>query len=327
MIRIKRKDKVWSKTIVCLIIFLLFVAVSTGITGTVLGIINTVRGNPPPKSSSDSPIYTLPPQAIMIDESTYTIAYPEHGVYGIAIVNRGYNDSYTREKRSHVQSAVNKVLHTQCTGNINPGTRWRTVEPYVVDPSNNQGLPSSFISQSAAAAVSTWQQYIAFKPIGNQIIGTLTGGTAFTGVNGLAFGAIDIPGASHAIAVTVLYWSCSAGMCSYVEWKQIYNTVNYQFGSAVTNQGHIIDLLNTNMHEFGHTLGNPDQYADICSEDTMYGIEAFRERKKITLEEDDIYNVRTVIGYGTADPSKTGDSSKNGASAAAYTLLVLFIIL
>lgn len=321
-----RRSRFWHRLKRCLLFSLLMIAVVTGITGTVLGIINTSQSSESRESSSDSKIYTLPPQAVMLDEDTYSIVYPEKGVYGIAIVTRGYNGSAI-EKRSHLSSAAMKVLHTQCTGNINPNTRWRTVESYVVDPSNNQGLPSSFISQAAAAAVSTWQQYIVFRPIGRQIVGTLTGGTSFTGVNGLAFGTIDIPGATHAIAVTVVYWSCPGNLCSYVEWKQIYNTDNYQFGSAVTNQGHIMDLQNINTHEFGHALGCIDQYADICSEDTMYGIAAFRERKKITLEEDDIYNVRTVIGYGTADPARTGDSSKVGASAAAYAILVMFILM
>lgn len=314
------------------LIALLAISIVFGVAGTVLGIIALVRTS----SSSDSGSaevkkYSLPPQSIQIDRSTYSISYPEHHVQGIAMIHWHHNstsDDRTVEKRMPATpSEPKKVVHSQCLGNINPGTRWRTVEDYIVDTDNNQGLSSSFISSAAATAASTWNRYLSFKPFGRQRIGDLAGGTSFTGSNGLAFGAIDISGAEHAIAVTVVYWSCTR-VCSYIEWKQIYNTVNYRFGSGAICGSSIIDLTNTMMHEFGHSIGEIDLTDSACSEDTMFHTEGFCETKKITLEDDDIYDAQHVIGYGDSGAAHTGEASHPRPSAIlaiAYAVLVIMM--
>lgn len=305
------------------------VSILFGITGTVLGIIATVRLDTHVAASSDTSetnVYTLPSHAIKIDDSTYQASYPELGVHATIMISWPKNETHLKTRVSPTESDSKHIVHDQCLGNIHPNTRWRTVEDYIVDTRNSEGLPASFISSAANIASSTWNSYLAFKPFGRQRLGNLAGGTSFTGQNGLTFGAIDISGATHAIAVTVVYWVCGS-VCSYVEWKQIYNTVNYHFGSGIGCSGGVVDTTNTMMHEFGHSIGNVDLTDPACSEDTMFGTEGYCERKKITLEDDDIYNARFVIGYGDSGSLRAGASTIHDnvlLKALTYALIVTY---
>jgi len=178
-----------------------------------------------------------------------------------------------------------------CFGFIGNGVKWKTVEPYVINPANTEGLSAAFVTENFAGDIDKWE-----AAAGTEIVGVGSSTTASLavdmnspdGLNEVYFGDVGSPGA---IAVTVV-WGIFRGPPSgrkLVEWDQVYDQVDYDWsGSGELGK---MDFENIATHELGHTMGMGDIYQTECSVETMYGYAAFGETKKRSLEAGDIQGV------------------------------------
>lgn len=182
----------------------------------------------------------------------------------------------------------------RCFALLANGARWKTAEPYLVDP-NLSGFDADF-----AASLSPWEVASGADIFGNGTVSdtSLTADTDATdGLNEVMFGVIEDPGV---IAVTII-WGIFAGPPKgreLVEWDMVFNT-DFNWGNAgPTNETGlgdtaIMDFLNIATHETGHAagLGHP---SDACTEETMYRFAETGETKKRTLHTGDIAGIKDL---------------------------------
>lgn len=190
-----------------------------------------------------------------------------------------------------------KKCAVDCSGNEEPvsscytfidssGAKWNNQEPYLVDPSNNQGLTDSFVRQSIANAIMEWENESGSNSFGDEVLGVVepfTIGNSANGQNELVFGSIESPGA---IAVTYV-WGIFKGNPrnrQLTEWDMVFDEVDFSWandGSASS-----MDFENIAQHELGHALGlsHPES---SCVEETMYAYAGYGEVKKRDLFDGD----------------------------------------
>jgi hypothetical protein len=171
------------------------------------------------------------------------------------------------------------------------GAKWKTIEPYMVNPENTEGLDHSFIETNMEYNIGKWETAAGMNILG---IGSTTNNTLVAdtsspdGLNEVYFGDV---GKSGAIAVTII-WGIFSGPPSQrelVEWDQIYDQVDYDWSSS--GESGKMDFENIATHELGHSVGLDDLYDDKYSEQTMYGYADYGETKKRSLEAGDINGV------------------------------------
>lgn len=181
------------------------------------------------------------------------------------------------------------TTQSQCYALFGKSVNWKTVEPYLVDPTNTRGLDSTYIESTLASSIADWEAAAGIQVIGDQVAGVVDG--ADTGASGgpdgkneVMFGSIADSGV---IAVTIV-WGVFDGpppRREIVEWDQVYDQVDYDWsanGAPTT-----MDFHNIAAHELGHTFGltHPDS---TCTEETMYATASLGETKKRSLNAGDI---------------------------------------
>ncbi|MCK4634626.1 MAG: matrixin family metalloprotease [Candidatus Aenigmarchaeota archaeon] len=180
---------------------------------------------------------------------------------------------------------------SDCYGFLSRGAKWKTVEDYIVDPTNTRGLDESFVRNNIADDIGKWETAASYNILGNEIInGTVDGADMVSpdGKNEVYFGDIDQPGA---IGVTII-WGIFYGPPKnreLVEWDQIYNQVDFDWSEDCLSENcsDKMDFESIATHELGHSVGLDDLYNSDCSEMTMYGYANYGETKKRTLENGD----------------------------------------
>lgn len=181
-----------------------------------------------------------------------------------------------------------------CYSFLASGAKWKTVEPWVVNPSNGEGLDEGFVAGNLAADIAKWEsaaEGVNILGVGSQTGDVLVADTvAPDDVNEVYFGDINSPGA---IGVTIV-WGVFRGRTSerkLVEWDQVYDQVDYNW-SGIGEAGKM-DFENIATHELGHAVGMGHP-SDSCIEETMYRFAAPGETKKQTLEQGDIAGVKAL---------------------------------
>lgn len=181
-----------------------------------------------------------------------------------------------------------------CYSFLASGAKWKTVEPWVVNPVNGEGLDESFVVSNLVADIAKWEsaaEGVDILGVGSQTGDVLVADTvAPDDVNEVYFGDIDSPGA---IAVTIV-WGIFGGRPSerkLVEWDQVYDQVDYNWSGA--GEAGKMDFENIATHELGHAVGMGHP-SDSCIEETMYRFAGFGETKKQTLEQGDIAGVKAL---------------------------------
>jgi len=190
---------------------------------------------------------------------------------------------------------------SDCFSFLAKGAKWKSVEPWIVNTSNNAGLGGTFVFNNLTADIDKWED-AADGTVGDgssvNILGngsttssTLVADTSLPdGQNEVYFADVS---SSGAIAVTIV-WGIFRGPPSQrelVEWDQIYDDVDFDWSSS--GEAGKMDFGNIAMHELGHSfgLGHPD---DSCTEETMYRFGSEGETKKQTLEAGDITGVNKL---------------------------------
>ena len=180
-----------------------------------------------------------------------------------------------------------------CYAFISSGAKWKTLEPYAVNPSNSQNLIEVLITQATLAGVAEWETY------GGNIFGAQStnysasyNNAALDNINTLSFGSIS---SSGAIAVTNV-WGYFRGPPSsreIVEWDMLLDQVDFQWGDATVDATKM-DVQNIITHELGHSAGLADLYTAECVDETMFGYSTEGETSKRDLNAGDIAGITAL---------------------------------
>ncbi len=187
---------------------------------------------------------------------------------------------------------------SSCYAFIAKGAKWKNVEDWVIDPSNDEGLDEGTVFSLIHNGVTKWEDAadgIVDAVAHTDIIGNGALSTGFTeagvldGVNGVRFGDLD-PGT---IGVTVVWGTFSGpvGGRSLVEWDQVYNT---DFAWSTSSDANSMDFDSIATHELGHTFGLADLYQSECSAETMYGYGSEGQIYARSLNSGDILGISTL---------------------------------
>jgi len=198
---------------------------------------------------------------------------------------------FYKEGFSHVEGPP--VGKGKCYDFFAKGAIWKTTENYIVNPTNSDGLSSSFVTSTVATSVNTWDSQVGFN-----IFGTGTVDSSATPIlnspdddNIVAFGSIT---PSSVIAVTVIWgvFNQPPPFNELIAWDIVFNDAHFVFGNADTPSS-VMDLENIGTHEVGHALGL-DHPKDNCHDETMFASAGLDEIKKRTLNQGDIKGINRL---------------------------------
>jgi len=173
--------------------------------------------------------------------------------------------------------------------------KWKTVEDYIFDPMNNEGLGEIFLRSTFFSSVNKWEIAAGTTSIlGYETSGTVDGADfqATDGKNEIMFEDL---GETNTIAFTIV-WGLFGGppfARELVEWDMVFND-NYVWADAMYSTSGVMDFENIATHELGHAVGLGDLYNKKCAEQTMFGYATESEIKKRTLESGDITGIQTL---------------------------------
>ncbi len=189
---------------------------------------------------------------------------------------------------------------TNCFAYLAKGAKWKTVEPWVMNPSNTRGLDPTTLFGLEGVALAKWEDAadgvvgngagVEIFSAGSSTSTALSADTASPdGKNEVFFTDVSTTGA---IAVTIV-WGIFSGPTSIrelVEWDQVYDDVDFDWSAGAAGVAGKMDFDNIATHEDGHSagMGHPD---DSCTEETMYRFSTFAETKKRDLNAGDIAGV------------------------------------
>src|SRR3990172_12559709 len=179
--------------------------------------------------------YNIPDSAVQISDNVYSLGKakdPKTGkdVEGFAVIHYKNPEG----KISGVSQAKKK---NTCYGYLSTGAKWKTVEPWVINPTNTRSLPGDFLFNRLTFDISKWED-AADGVVGNgRGVNILGDGSITTsdlsqfantlnGANEVYFADITTPGV---IAVTTVwgFWGGDIATREIVEWDQVYDDVDF----------------------------------------------------------------------------------------------------
>lgn len=184
---------------------------------------------------------------------------------------------------------------SSCFAFLSKGAKWKTVEDYIVDPTNDAGLDESFVRNNLAADIQEWEDAAGTDILGNEVAGVVdiaSIGNNLNGENEVIFADVESEGA---IAVTIV-WGVFSGppfARELVEWDQVYDDVDFAWSSNPSGEAGKMDFENIAQHELGHSIGMGHPESG-CTEETMYAFADFEETKKRDLNTGDIAGVNEL---------------------------------
>jgi hypothetical protein len=261
----------------------------------------------------DAKAVKLPAHAVKVGPNVYSLGKAVHKgkvVEGYAIVHykKGHGKPGTNCGNGICEAGENaKKCPADCGGGTEPpaddadcyafmakGAKWKSIEPYVVNPANSRGLNESYVVANFAADVEKWE-----AAAGKNILGSGSATSAPLeiddvqpdGQNEMYFGSIDEPGV---IGITIVwgYFGGAPRFRELLEWDHVYDEVDFDWSAS--GEAAKMDFESIATHELGHSMGLSDLYTGDCSEQTMYGYASEGETKKRTLEAGDIAGISSL---------------------------------
>lgn len=220
-------------------------------------------------------------------------------VSGVFLVSAVPSDKDSIDKITfiHYKDGKVKVVDPKARPGTNTcyklmGVKWAGTNPavsYVINPTNQQGLPQSFVTSAISISAETWDSATSKELFNNKY---QTDTLAQYGVqdykNAIAFG--DYP-QDGVIAVTLVWYNRFTK--NIVEFDMELDT-DFEWGDAAVDPSKM-DLQNIATHELGHSVGLSDLY-NSCTPETMYGYSTEGETKKRDLNSGDIAGLRKIYG-------------------------------
>lgn len=238
-----------------------------------------------PLNADESPVLSL---GTSIDPKT------KEAVEGIAFI-------HYKKEFSHTPKHNGGAATTSCYAFLAKGAKWKSVEPWLVNPTNSRGIDEAYIASNITGDIFKWED--AADGAVNGILGAniLGGGTttfspltaentAPDGLNEVYFADVSSTGA---IAVTIV-WGRFSGPVSQrrlVEWDMIIDDVDFDWSQ--TGEPGKMDFENIITHELGHAVGMGHP-VDTCAEETMFRFADFGEIKKQSLNSGDIAGINIL---------------------------------
>ncbi len=268
------------KTFIGLIVFLL-----------VLGMVFAAKPNSVEKGNPNGKIVAIPANAVEVSPGVFYL--------GKAIDNgrvvEGYAIIHKKDGNAKPSGVGGKKGTSTCYGFLANGAKWKTIEPYIVDPTNTRGLDTTFVTGNLAANIAKWETSAAKNILGDESSGVVDISNIgnLNGKNEVLFADIADSGA---IAITIV-WGYFSGPPSWrelVEWDQVYDDVSFDW--SATGEAAKMDFENIATHELGHSAGLGDLYTSECSQETMYGYASNGETNKRDLNAGDIAGIRKLYG-------------------------------
>ena len=184
---------------------------------------------------------------------------------------------------------------SSCYEFLSKGAKWKTVEPYIVNPANTRGLDATFVTDNLAADIGKWETAARVDILGDEVVGIVDGADTVSpdNKNEVYFADVDYEGA---IAIAIV-WGIFGGPPPFrelVEWDMIFDDIDFDW--SATGEEDKMDFESIATHELGHSAGLGDLYTDECSEQTMYGYASYGETKKRSLEAGDIAGIQKLYG-------------------------------
>ena len=238
---------------------------------------------------------TIPEHAVQVADNVFSLGTATDPATGKAVEGFMILDNRRDQAKGGIKGKPggDNGGGETCYAFLANGARWKVTEDYIVDPTNFDGLSDTFVRDSIAEATNIWDSAATIEIFGPETVGAIDGADEIQpdGKNEVLFADIDSPGA---VGVTIV-WGIFRGapqQRELVEWDQVYDDVDYDFGDATTN-ALLMDFLNVAVHEVGHAagMGHP---SDGCDEETMYRFVAPGEIIKRTLNTGDIAGIKAL---------------------------------
>ncbi|MBU3907126.1 MAG: matrixin family metalloprotease [Nanoarchaeota archaeon] len=231
---------------------------------------------------------TIPANAVEVAPGVFSL--------GSAVVNGRNVEGYALVHYKNGLSAKsgNVIYTSPCYAFLSNGAKWKTIEPWIVNPANIRGLDSNFVFSNLDIDILKWETSAGKNILGSGSITSdiLSADTSSPdNKNEVYFAEIANPGV---IAMTVI-WGRFSGPVSQrvlVEWDQVYDDVDFDWSAS--GEAGKMDFENIATHELGHSVGMNDLYTTACSAQTMYGYASLGETKKRTLEAGDRTGVKKL---------------------------------
>jgi len=240
-----------------------------------------------PPSADNSPVISL---GSAVDPQTGKV------VEGYAIIH--YKNSFTHKPNHNPGGPIASSCYTY----LSSGAKWKSIEPWIVNPANIRGLLGDFVFANIGADIAKWEDAsdgVVGNSLGSNILGDGSSTTSALladtsspdGQNEVYFADVSRSGV---IAVTIV-WGIFSGppfARELVEWDQVYDDVDFDWSS--NGEAGKMDFENIATHELGHSVGMGDLYDSVCSQETMYGFANFGETKKQSLNTGDITGINKL---------------------------------
>jgi len=238
-------------------------------------------------------VITVPAHAVELARGLFDLGEALHEgrvVHGYAFID--YRKGYGHKDKHNPGGGGpgGPPAESSCFAFLAKDAKWKTVESYAVDPTNNAGLSESFVTMNILANILKWESESGANILGDEDSLVVVDGVDMIspdGKNEVLFADIDSEGA---IAITVV-WGIFRGKPSnreLVEWDQAYDDVDFEWSSS--GEAGKMDFENIAAHEIGHSvgMGHPD---DSCIDETMYRFASEGETKKRSLNAGDISGI------------------------------------
>ena len=232
--------------------------------------------------------FKLPPGAVQVSENVYSLGKAKD-VDGRVVEGFAFID----KKKENAKPGGGGNGGAKCYAFLAKGAKWKTIEPWVVNPTNTRNLANDFVFNNLGFDIQKWEDASATNILGDgsSTTNTLIADTSSPdGQNEAYFGDVDSAGA---IAVTIV-WGIFFGppnQRKLVEWDQVYDQVDFDWSS--TGEANKMDFENIATHEIGHSVGMGHPPSE-CTEETMYAFASFGETKKRTLNAGDIAGINEL---------------------------------